>query len=231
MTRFVVPIKDTLLETVSLLKPGRVLDVGCGGGSFTAQLAAYCEHVTAIDISAAAIDHCVRENPRPNVLFQRMDATKLSFPDASFEVALERASLHHLEHRQEALAEMVRVSSKYILLEEPIDDLRTDAKRRTHQAQRLFLEVQREAGYMHLEHLRVQELTAFFSRIGRPCECKITRSDQATGFDEFFEPFPFFAQRTSRPAYWMDRLAGFKASLPDTTLCENDTLLLVATKA
>lgn len=219
-----IPIKNTILETIAAIKPNRVLDIGCGCGSFTAELAKFCRHITAIDISSTMIERCVRERSIQTVAFQRMDAIQLSFPDNSSDFVIERASLHHMDNWQAALAEMIRVSWKCVLVKEPIDDLRSDAKRRTCQAQKLYLEVQREVGCSHYGHLGPDELSDFSRNAGLQFQSMITRSDQETSFEECFETF---AHRSLRPSYWMDRLAAFKEVLPVTTLCENNTLLLV----
>ncbi len=51
------PPSATLVDEVSGLPPGRALDAGCGHGAEALWLAAHGFHVTAVDISAAALAH------------------------------------------------------------------------------------------------------------------------------------------------------------------------------
>jgi ubiquinone/menaquinone biosynthesis C-methylase UbiE len=128
----------------------------------------------AVDISASIIERAKKENPKPNIIYRCMDATCLSFPDCHFDTVLERESLHHIENWTAALSEMIRVASKYIILEEPIDDLRSDSRRRTYTAQGLFLEIQREARYSHYRHLEMEALRGYFDKSGLSYQYNIT---------------------------------------------------------
>jgi phosphatidylethanolamine/phosphatidyl-N-methylethanolamine N-methyltransferase len=64
-----------------------VLEVGVGTGADLREYPAPC-HVTAIDLSMAMLEHArgrVEGVGVPHVTFAQMDATKLAFPDASFD--------------------------------------------------------------------------------------------------------------------------------------------------
>ena len=134
-----------------MLKPEHVLDLGCGCGSFTAEMSPHCGKIIAIDSSSVLIDRCKSENQKPNINYVCMDARKVDYPDACFNLVLERACLHHILEWEKVLDEMMRLSSKYVLIEEPMDDPRSDAKRNAIQAQRFYLEVQKEAGFQGAE--------------------------------------------------------------------------------
>lgn len=156
----------TIIERVSLLKPEHVLDVGCGCGSFTAELSPHCDKIIAIDSSSALIDRCKSENQKPNITYTCMDARSMIFPDDGFDLVFERASLHHILKWDGVLDEMMRLSSKYVLIEEPIDDPRSDAKRNAIRAQRFYLEVQKDAGFTHYPHLPLNSLLGYFRQKG-----------------------------------------------------------------
>jgi SAM-dependent methyltransferase len=86
-----------------------VLDIGCGGGRLGTILAA-AAGVTGIDIDEDALERArARHSALPRFRFQRMDAARLEFPDASFDSALILDSLDGLAEPALALAEASRV--------------------------------------------------------------------------------------------------------------------------
>jgi ubiquinone/menaquinone biosynthesis C-methylase UbiE len=91
-----------------------VLDVGCGPGNITADLATRVPHgaVTGIDQSAdvvarASSDYSVEVHP--NLSFQVGDVFALPYEDASFDVVYVHQVLQHLSDPVAALKEMRRV--------------------------------------------------------------------------------------------------------------------------
>ncbi|MHB8156317.1 MAG: class I SAM-dependent methyltransferase [Desulfocucumaceae bacterium] len=219
-----------LIKHIKKIKPENVLDVGCGCGSFTVKIAPYCKHITAIDSSQPLIDRCKKENQLPNVDFVRMDAGNIEYPDNSFDLVLERASLHHILEWRAVLDEMTRFSSKDVCIEEPIDDPRNEEKRNTIAAQDLFLELQKEIGYPHYKHHAPEALLEYFTLRGMEYESQIVMSDQSIEFVEYFAQFELFAEKSQRKEYWLERLAGLKNELKGGKLSENDTLFVFAVK-
>jgi len=221
---------DTILERVSLLKPEHVLDVGCGCGSFTAELSPHGGKIIAIDSSPALIDRCKIENQKPNITYVCMDARYITYPDAGFDLVMERDCLHHILEWEKVLDEMMRLSSKYVLIEEPMDDPRSDAKRNAIRAQRFYLEVQREVGFTHYLHLPLNSLLGYFRKRGRDIEIKIIKSDQPVDFDQFFSGFDKFAEKSNRKDYWYDRLNRLKQELSGMALGEEDRVFISVNK-
>jgi len=88
-----------------------VLDVAAGTGIAGRALAPQVRAVVALDATAAMLEAgraAAAEEGVANVLFLLGDASALPFLDASFDVALTRFSLHHLEDPARAVAEMAR---------------------------------------------------------------------------------------------------------------------------
>lgn len=93
----------------------RLLDVGCGPGSVTIDLAsrASAGDVVGVDASGAVIEvarKAAAEAGRANVRFEVADAYELPFEDASFDVVHAHQVLQHLTDPIAALREMRRVA-------------------------------------------------------------------------------------------------------------------------
>ncbi|WP_405162945.1 class I SAM-dependent methyltransferase [Nocardia sp. NBC_01499] len=86
---------DLLAETVSILPPGHVLDLGCGDGGDTLWLARRGWRVTAVDISAVAVERLAgltrASGLGDRVVTERHDLGK-SFPQGRFDLI----SAHYL---------------------------------------------------------------------------------------------------------------------------------------
>ncbi|KAJ7511859.1 methyltransferase type 11 [Mycena galericulata] len=102
---------------LSSLSPNmHILDVGCGPGTITADLAKLVPggHVTGIERSAEDVLQKAREDAAaqriPNVTYTLEDALALSFPDDSFDVVHAHQVLQHVSDPILALREMVRVA-------------------------------------------------------------------------------------------------------------------------
>lgn len=213
-------------DLISKIKPGKVLEIGCGCGNFTKEIAKFCKHITATDVSEKLIARCKEENDSANIEFLCMDAVRLNFKDDAFDLVFERDSLHHIPDWEKALDEMIRVSSKHIILGEPLDDDRSIEKINNTKANAFFLEIQREAGYTHFRHLTFKQFQRFFHKRELKFNYNIKKSDDLYNTDDFFEPFERFAKESKRYEYWMKRLEKFKKDLGDKLIADNDTLVI-----
>lgn len=107
--------EDSAAYLLPYLKPGlSVLDVGCGPGTITADLAALVTPglVTAVDESADVLEVARAEAERrglSNVSFATADVHRLDFPDHTFDVVHAHQVLQHVADPVAALREMRRV--------------------------------------------------------------------------------------------------------------------------
>jgi SAM-dependent methyltransferase len=89
-----------------------LLDVGCGPGTITADLAGLVAHVTAIEMAEEVLDIARAEldlRGCRNVALAVGDVNALDFPDDSFDVVHAHQVLQHLADPVRALREMRRV--------------------------------------------------------------------------------------------------------------------------
>lgn len=88
----------------------RVLDAACGEGYGSALLADVASDVVGVDVDEAAIGHArARYGSKPRLRYECADATKLPFPDGSFDLVVSFETLEHLAAQEELLAGFARV--------------------------------------------------------------------------------------------------------------------------
>ena len=93
----------------SHLKPGMtILELGCGAGYFTKELAHSGAEIVAIDVSAELLEIAEVNCSASNVHYEIQDACVLTYPDATFDSVVGSSILHHLEIKA-ALHEIHRV--------------------------------------------------------------------------------------------------------------------------
>ena len=94
--------------------PGdRLLDSGCGPGIVSTALARQVAHVDGVDLTPAMValgERRAAADGLSNLTFQVADMSALPFADGSFDGAVTRYTVHHLDHPIAALSEMVRVT-------------------------------------------------------------------------------------------------------------------------
>jgi 2-polyprenyl-3-methyl-5-hydroxy-6-metoxy-1,4-benzoquinol methylase len=85
-----------------------VLELGCGTGYFTKELARTNAKITAIDISPALLKEAETAITVPNVKFTLENAYQMTFSDETFDAVVGSSVLHHLDI-EKAISEMFRV--------------------------------------------------------------------------------------------------------------------------
>jgi ubiquinone/menaquinone biosynthesis C-methylase UbiE len=108
-------IKRQIIDWLQPLEGKHVLDVGCGTGDDSRELARLVGpsgHVIALDFSAVMITEARKrsvDTPTLPIEFREGDATKLDFGDGSFDCARVERVLMHLRDARKGLEEMTRV--------------------------------------------------------------------------------------------------------------------------
>lgn len=86
----------------------RVLELGCGTGYFTRELARSEAHIVAVDVSPELLEMARADCSTTNVSYEIQNACAMSYRDAVFDSVVGSSVLHHLETK-EALREIYRV--------------------------------------------------------------------------------------------------------------------------
>ncbi len=112
-------MKERTFEWLLETDPEQVLDVGCGTGADVIDLAKRLKgsdtaQVVGVDRSQDLVSEArsradAADLPVP-VEFQTADATSLDFPDATFDAVRTDRVLQHLDHPDQGLHEMIRVT-------------------------------------------------------------------------------------------------------------------------
>ena len=101
-----------LVTLSNVSKKDTVLDVACGSGLVSCELASVVHHVTGIDITPAMIEQANllrQEKNLCNIKYEIGDVTHLPYGDESFSIVITRYSFHHLVDPHSVLSEMKRV--------------------------------------------------------------------------------------------------------------------------
>ena len=114
LQRIMGPVTDRLLDRLQLPAGVRCLDLGCGMGETTRQLAARLEKTSEVvgvdqDWELVKVASSITPTHGCSITFQQEDATRLGFDDESFHFVFARYLLHHLNDPLEVLGEMLRV--------------------------------------------------------------------------------------------------------------------------
>lgn len=115
--------EKNLISLVAPLGPKKILDTGCGEGFTLSRFfeLKIGEKLEGIDFSKDAIR--IGKGLYPNLDIKIGDIYNLQYKNSSFDLVTCMEVMEHLDNPAQALREVVRVSSKYILLTAPNEPL------------------------------------------------------------------------------------------------------------
>src|SRR5262249_32334540 len=99
-------------EVIGVRPDDELLDIACGPGSLTLELAPHVAKATGLDITPAMLDQARAAQARSGattVDWIEGDAAHIPFPDGAFSLVTSSAAFHHFEEPAAILAEMARV--------------------------------------------------------------------------------------------------------------------------
>ena len=102
---------DITLEALAV-KSKNILDIGCGDGTHTIELDLFGgpNQIVAGDVADEAVKIAHNKSIGHNVHYVINSAYELPFPSKSFDIAILRAVLHHLNNPRKAIQEALRVA-------------------------------------------------------------------------------------------------------------------------
>lgn len=106
-----------LLTSVNLVDTA--LDIPCGTGRLSPLLAKAAKNVILADGSSVMLEVAREDHPQLNAQYLLSRAEKIDLPDNSADIAFCHRLFHHLRSRtlrNQVLAELVRVSGRYVIL-------------------------------------------------------------------------------------------------------------------
>ncbi len=114
-----IPFRKMTVKMAEVKPKDKVLDICTGTGEVAAWFAREGANVTGIDLSPDML--VIAKTKYPSITFKIMDASKLNFPDESFDVVNVQLGLHDLPIPliKKTLAEMRRVSRRTVIILEP----------------------------------------------------------------------------------------------------------------
>jgi len=92
-----------------LARGKRVLDIACGTGYGSGELAGVARSVTGVDVSGEAVEYAREHYGAGNLRFEVAGAEALPFPDQSFDLIVAFEVIEHLDDARALLAEARRV--------------------------------------------------------------------------------------------------------------------------
>ena len=101
------------------IRDKRVIDIGCGDGTFTIELfdRGQPKNISGIDPSANAVKTAQRKKGERPIEFVAKGAYELPWSADSFDIACIRGVLHHLERPIDALREAFRLAPLIVVVE------------------------------------------------------------------------------------------------------------------
>lgn len=119
--RLVARFIAAMEELFDAAAPGSVLDVGCGEGVLTEQMADRLNggRIVGVDLDDPKLQAEWQARQRPNLSYMPVPAERMPFEAGEFEMATALEVLEHVEDPEHVLGEMARIASSRLLVSVP----------------------------------------------------------------------------------------------------------------
>lgn len=189
-------ISDAVLGMEDL-RGKRVIDIGCGDGTYTLELAAAgATEVLGVDAASEAVERArERSADVANVRFDVVDIYELARTAARFDVAVVRGILHHLYEVERAIEQISRVADVALVLEP--------------NGYNPVLKILEKVSPYHVAHEEKSYAPRNLDRWFEACGGRVTRSE-FIGLVPMFCPDPM-ARLLKRIEPWVEHTPGLRA--------------------
>jgi ubiquinone/menaquinone biosynthesis C-methylase UbiE len=153
------------------IRAGRILDAATGDGEFLGELVGIVggyDDAIGVDLDDERLAKAREEFTDSRMRFERMDATALTFEDASFDMVSVRNALHHCNEPEKLLRELMRVlkpGGLYVIVER-IQEQSNQQQQLNHDMHHWWSAVHRAMGKVHNETFREADLRAMIGTLG-----------------------------------------------------------------
>lgn len=153
----------------------RVIDIGCGDGTYTDIVFKKTKpkNILGIDPAVDAIAIARKKYKGQNIQFKIANGYKLPFKKNSFDIAFLRGVLHHMDNPQKAVEEAVRVASEIIIIEP--------------NGYNIFVKIIEQISPYHKSHQEKSYFPFYLKKIIRKCNAEIVK-EQYINFVPVFCP-------------------------------------------
>ncbi|MBN1183046.1 MAG: class I SAM-dependent methyltransferase [Bacteroidales bacterium] len=101
------------------LQASSILDMGCGEGIIFSHLGDLIKEKKCVGLDIDEKNIIAAKKNVPGCEFNTGDIYNIAYPDRTFELVICTEVLEHLEYPGKAINELIRVSSKYVLISVP----------------------------------------------------------------------------------------------------------------
>ncbi|KYK35267.1 MAG: methyltransferase domain-containing protein [Theionarchaea archaeon] len=217
--------RHSLYEKVDVKTKKTILDIGCGSGAVTADIASLTDgHVTGIDTDEKNLAQAELIVP-DNVTLMKASALDLPFPDNTFDLVVFSVVFLYIEDQQKAVNEMARVTKKEgIVLATAVPDYGGEVSYPESKSHLFYLK--------HLEDKGVdiyagRKLKFMFRKAGLQPEVGVSDSslyfidlDSEKELQDFLDRFSYAKKFCLRFGLTEEEIEGFKQE--DVNLIQND---------
>ncbi|OGX26676.1 MAG: hypothetical protein A2787_04980 [Omnitrophica WOR_2 bacterium RIFCSPHIGHO2_01_FULL_48_9] len=112
---------EDVAQLAASCRPQNILDIGCGEGFTTVQIAKQLPQtaITGIDLMPERIRYAEAKNKAKNIVYQTADMFRLPFSENAFDLVVCNEVLEHLENYTAALEVLKKFARKFILISVP----------------------------------------------------------------------------------------------------------------
>lgn len=152
----------------------RVIDIGCGDGTFTSELASRLPKISFVGFDPAEKAVESAKTRFTNCTFLVGDILNPeTFPDATYDLAIIRGVIHHLSTQKEALVNALKLSKRLLIIEP--------------NGNNPILKIIEKKSQYHIEHEEQSFSSDFFLKLSEELNLKVAHLG-FVGFVPFFFP-------------------------------------------